>query len=195
MDLAVGPVHVRAGTAAPSRPISPGEVESHSTSGLAADDWPAESFFDVFVEIDLPVLGAFPGGTLYNPTALLVHNAKLVSFPPKVVYIHENHSAVPVVFKTTNPGFWQAGDLFGYLVLAGHGANFTDVQQFEDAVAAVEQTQGEMPVPAAVGGIALDTAAAKGASDVGLSAMAAIAGAIATVAVGGAIFAYRRTRR
>jgi hypothetical protein len=160
MDLAFGTVHVRAGTAAPSRPISVGEVESHSTSGLPADDWPAESFFDVFVEVDLPAFASFPtpGATLYNPTALLVHNTKLQRFPPKVIYVHDNTSAVPVVFKTANPGFWQAGDLFGYLVLAGHGANFdanssADVQAFDDGMAAIEQAQGEMPLPS-VGGIA-----------------------------------------
>jgi hypothetical protein len=158
MNLTAGGAAVRAGTAAPSQPISPGEVETYSTSGLPADDFPGESFFDVFVEVDLPAFGSFPGATVYNQTALLVRNAKLQIFPPRVVYVHDNSSAVPVLFKTTNPGFWLAGNVFGYLVLAGHGAN-TDVsdtafvQQFEDVMDEVEQTQGEMPIVTGVGGV------------------------------------------
>jgi hypothetical protein len=83
LDLAAGPgglVHVRAGTlAAPARPISPGEVESLSNSGLPGDDFPAKSFFNIFAQITLPAFAGFPGATL------LVMNSLVTQFPPKVV--------------------------------------------------------------------------------------------------------------
>ncbi|MEZ4770904.1 MAG: hypothetical protein R2844_21115 [Caldilineales bacterium] len=133
-----GLVTVRAGDAAPVRPTSPGEVQS--LSGASGDpnlDFPAESFFDVFVEVDLPPLGSFPGGTLFNNEPLLVINDELPDFPPRVVYIHGQTPVVPVLFLQDDPGgAWLAGDLFGWLSLAGHGMNYTntqpDVDEFYD---------------------------------------------------------------
>jgi hypothetical protein len=113
---------VRAGSSASSRPKSFGEVESKFSTGLPADDLPdADSFFDVFVEVDLPICGLFPGGTVYNQQALLIVNTDVDDLPPPVVYIHGNSSFVPVYFKATGPGPWLANDLLGYLTLAGHG--------------------------------------------------------------------------
>lgn len=126
-----GLVTVRAGDAAPGRPTSPGEVQSLSgASGDPSQDFPAESFFDVFVEVDLPVFGSFPGGTLFNTEPLLVVNNNLPSFPPRVVYIHGQTPAVPVLFLQDDPnGNWLAGDLFGWLSLAGHGMDYTNGPQ------------------------------------------------------------------
>lgn len=126
-----GLVTVRAGNAAPGRPISPGEVQSLSgASGDPSLDFPAESFFDVFVEVDLPPFGSFPGGTLFNAEPLLVVNDNLLNFPPHVVYIHGQTPAVPVLFLHNDPGGnWLAGDLFGWLSLAGHGMDYTDGPQ------------------------------------------------------------------
>lgn len=133
-----GLVTVRAGDAAPGRPTSPGEVQSLSgASGDPSQDFPAESFFDVFVEVDLPPLGLFPGGALYNMEPLLVINDSLANFPPHVVYIHGQTPAVPVLLLNDDPGGdWLAGDLFGWLSLAGHGMDFentvVDQQEFQD---------------------------------------------------------------
>lgn len=133
-----GLVMVRAGASAPGRPDSVGEVESLSdASGDPNLDFPAQSFFDVFVEVDLPPLGGFPGGTLRNDIPLLVMNNNLQRFPPHVIYIHGQTAAVPVVFLADDPGnAWLAGDLFGWLSLAGHGMNFADTpadrQEFQD---------------------------------------------------------------
>lgn len=102
-------IAVRAGTGAGVSPPSFGEVEALPGSS----DFPAESFFNVFVEIDTPFFG---GSTLYNIAPLLVVNNNLNSLPPTVVYIHEETPAVKVFFKT-GP---NAGQLFGYLRLAGH---------------------------------------------------------------------------
>ena len=134
-------VAVHAGINAPGRPISPGEVES-----LGGTDFPAKSFFNVFAEIDLPAMAGFPGGTLYNTAPLLVSNTDLTSFPPHVVYVHVNANAVPLVFRDTRPGRWKAGDLFGWLVLAGHatGFNCNDQAAFTEVV----NRQPEMkPIP------------------------------------------------
>lgn len=115
---------VRAGTAY-STPIkiSPGEVESHAAAGPPAGstDFPASSFFDMFVQVDLPACGTLPASTVQNNLPLIVKNNNLTSFPPKVIYLHDQSSSVPVVFVG---GLW-AGQTFGYLVLAGHGAGFS----------------------------------------------------------------------
>jgi hypothetical protein len=138
---------VRAGTTAPDQPISPGEVESKSDdSGDPNQDFPAESFFDIFVEVDLPQAASFPGGTLYNPNPLLIFNDNLDRFPPKVVYIHGKSSWVWVLFKKDDPGgAWSANDVFGVLVLAGHGIGYgqRDIEEFD----AFMRDQEEMAPP------------------------------------------------
>jgi hypothetical protein len=110
---------------APSRPVSVGEIEARPDAiGL----WPANSFFDVFAEVDLPLLGGNPGNTtVYNTAPLLVENENLTCVPPKLVYSHKHTGPVPVVFKaddTQLPKRWLAGDRLGWLVLAGHGFDF-----------------------------------------------------------------------
>jgi len=103
-------------------PVCPGEIEANGVDGF-----PAKSFFDVFVTVDIGSgIGGF--GPVANNTSdpLLVTHDPINDFPPKVVYIHENPAAVPVYFtsagSTTLPPIlnWNAGDRFGYLVLAGH---------------------------------------------------------------------------
>jgi hypothetical protein len=145
MDNFGAPPTVRAGPGAipPVFTTSPGEIESHNVAG----DFPAESFFDVYVEVDLPPGGLmFPGAVLHNPTPTLVNQDSLYYLPPKVIYIHEKSSAVPVRFLYADPGgLWMAGDLYGFLVLAGHGFDMTpaDIGYFEE----VMWQQDEMPIP------------------------------------------------
>jgi len=115
---AFGGVAVRAGTFAPDQPISAGEIQAViGATGL----FPANSFFDVYVEVDLPILG-----TLYNSEPLVVENSDIDCFPPTVVYLHRHTGPVIVRFKADDTQFpkrWLAGEPFGWLVLAGHGVN------------------------------------------------------------------------
>jgi hypothetical protein len=120
-----GTVQIRAGAAASDRPNSLGEVQSQSNSGMPANDFPASSFFDIFVDVDLPAFGGFDGGTVHNTSALQVYNNALASLPPRVIYIHGNSNAVPIFFNTNDPGGqYHAGDQLGWLILAGHGAGY-----------------------------------------------------------------------
>lgn len=141
LKMTSGPVAVRAGvwydsatvSGPPSR-VSPGEVESHSgPGGAAANDFPASSFFDVFVQVDMPACGGFPGATLYNTSPLIVKNPNITQFPPKIVYLHDSSTVVPILFLKANPPTWNAGDILGYFVLAGHGIGFTNSQSDIDA--------------------------------------------------------------
>ena len=143
LKMTSGPVAVRAGvwynsatmTGPPTR-VSPGEVESHSgPGGAAANDFPASSFFDVFVQVDMPACGTggFPGATLYNTSPLIVKNPNITQFPPKIVYLHDTSTVVPILFLNANPPKWNAGDILGYFVLAGHGIGFTNSQSDIDA--------------------------------------------------------------
>lgn len=109
-DLCFGQFRIRGGTGMGVGFPSFGEVEALPGSA----DFPAESFFDMFIELDTPFYG---GTTLYNRHPLLVVNPNLTSLPPVVVYIHGETPAVPIFFKT---GAF-AGQLFGYLRMAGHG--------------------------------------------------------------------------
>jgi len=114
----------------PPHKISPGEVESQSgPNGTAATFFPASSFFDVYVQVDMPACpaftNAFPGGTLYNLMPLVVKNNQVTSFPPQVVYLHDATSIVPILFLTDKPGFWHRDDILGYFLLVGHGVGST----------------------------------------------------------------------
>jgi hypothetical protein len=150
-------IHVRAGTTS-DRPVSPGEVQSEATGaniGNPANDFPAQSFFDIFVDVDLPGLG-----TLINTTPLLVQNSSLAALPPKVVYIHGGSFAVPIVFRDSNPGFWSAGDVFGDLVLAGHGFNFnpgnpSDVNTFNTTMNNQQELVVAEPEPSSLAVMAI----------------------------------------
>jgi len=138
----------------------PGEIEANGVDGF-----PAKSFFDVFVTVDIGSgFGGF-GPIANNPSdPLLVTHNPIGAFPPQVVYIHENPVAVPVYFTSGGntglfPGpdlYWNQGDRFGYLVLAGHAADLScndstvlNCEQFWNQV-----TSGkEMCLPGSVPGI------------------------------------------
>jgi hypothetical protein len=146
---------VKAGTFAGVAPRSLGIVQENVANGAAPPDFPAHSFFDIFVEVNLPPLPgtessvAFPptGAVLTNGVALVVTNLNLNDFPPEVIYIHGgNTNAVPLMFKFDNPPYWAAGDLFGTLVLAGHGT-FTNDCTSEAALAAAVLGTPSHPQP------------------------------------------------
>jgi hypothetical protein len=110
-----------------------------SRSGPSNDptrDFLASSFFDVYVRVDIPACGTFPGATVNNLIPLIVKNEKLDKFPPRVVYLHDASSIVQVVFVSDRPPLWYAGDVLGYFLLAGHGVGFSnsssDMQEFNN---------------------------------------------------------------
>ncbi|HEY6348095.1 MAG TPA: hypothetical protein VI636_01675 [Candidatus Angelobacter sp.] len=124
---------------------SPGKVQSRSgPSNDPTRDFPATSFFNVYVKVDLPpnYCGpGFPGVTLYNQDPLKVVNKMLTQFPPRVVYLHDASSIVPILFLVDGPPgpngpMWHRGDVLGYFLLAGHGVGFgssqSDVTQFQN---------------------------------------------------------------
>ena len=59
-----------------------------ASSGKPNKDFSARSYFDVYVDVDLPGLG-----TLYNKDPLLIENDLISGFPPTVVYIHGDRNA------------------------------------------------------------------------------------------------------
>jgi hypothetical protein len=116
-----------------------------------AGDFPAQSFFDVFVEVTLPQVpytmssSNFPaaGAVLYNDASnpLLIENLSITNLPPEVTYVHGQSTAVPIQFKYSNPPYWAAGDVLGYLTLAGHGV-ITNVVTATAPCAAATATGG-----------------------------------------------------
>jgi len=145
---------VKAGMLAPTRPVCAGEVEG----GTPLQDFPARSFFNVYVQVDLPSGGLLPPIQLVNVDPLLVQQTNLFSFPPRLVYVHENSSAVPMYFNNDciihDPSAGDIsvtrGTLFGQLTLAGHGVSFSQVEiesfqaEFEN-----EEATNNMPLTVA----------------------------------------------
>ncbi len=114
---------ILAGSSAPSTvPGSYGQVQTttDSTGGSSSNnDFPARSFFDIFVDIQVPVPNV---GTvdLVNNAPLLVESTDLMSLPPTVLYTHNSSSTVPIYIV----GGPDNGDLFGYIMLAAHGVGY-----------------------------------------------------------------------
>lgn len=142
---------VRAGMQAPTRPVSAGEVEAYSINS----DFPARSFFNIYVEVDIPAAGPLPAVQLVNVEPLLVENTLIRSFPPRAFYIHGNTNAVPVYFNRdltllTPSGNMTVprGTLFGQLTLAGHGMSYGEfeIPSFETEMET--ELQSAMPLNA-----------------------------------------------
>ena len=143
---------VKAGMLAPTRPVCAGQVEG----GSALSDFPARSFFNVYVVVDLPAGGLLPPIQLVNVDPLLVQQTNIVSLPPRIIYQHENSTAVAIYFNNDciihDPSTGAdiqvtRGTLFGQLTLAGHGVGFSSVEietfqtEFED-----ESAMNTMPL-------------------------------------------------
>jgi hypothetical protein len=102
-----------------------GKVEAQG----AGSDFPASSFFDIFVDITVPGLGSIhnPGA---NPMIVQSTIPANGSLPPKVIYVHGMSSVVPLLFDANGPGnSWLAGDTLGTVVLTGHGASYMNSAQ------------------------------------------------------------------
>jgi hypothetical protein len=149
ITVQAGPGAMGIGPSLPLNRRSIGIVQQ-ITNG-ASSDFPAQSFFDIYVEVNLPQVPGtaanydFPatGAVLYNDASdpLFIENPSLTNLPPTATYIHGNTTAVPIRFKYSNPPFWAAGDVLGYLTLAGHGV-FTNVVTASAPCAAAEATGG-----------------------------------------------------
>lgn len=130
---------------------SPGKVQSRSgPSNDPTRDFPATSFFNVYVKVDLPPNFCGPGSpgiTLYNQDPLKVVNKMLDKFPPRVVYLHDASSIVPILFLADGPS-WKKGDVLGYFLLAGHGVGFgsspSDQTEFQNFMK--NQTNASCPI-------------------------------------------------
>jgi hypothetical protein len=128
-SVQAGPGAMGIGSSLPMNLRSIGMVQQ-ITNG-AASDFPAQSFFDIYVNVTLPPIPGtvanydFPtnGAVLYNDAGdpLFIENLSVSNLPPTATYIHGNTTAVPILFKYSNPPYWAAGDVLGYLTLAGHG--------------------------------------------------------------------------
>lgn len=104
--------------------------------------FPAESFFNVFVEIKLDQnLDNIVDMTLFNKTALLIENGNLMGFPPNVLYVHGNSSAVKL-YDLANPN-----ELIGWLVLAGHGIDYKNTPEDKALFVSQYAQLTEMPIP------------------------------------------------
>ncbi|WP_069471167.1 hypothetical protein [Candidatus Marithrix sp. Canyon 246] len=131
-------------------PRSIGEVEVKT--GVAGE-FPAESFFDIFVEVDLDWnLDNTIDITLINKSPLVIKNGNLMKLPPVVIYNHGGSDNAPAVYNK------DTGEPFGWVTIAGHGVGYdcTKVKEFVKVVDDMkEQTNLEPLVP--ILSVSLDT--------------------------------------
>ncbi len=139
-------------------------------------DFPANSFFGVFVQVTLPQIvpaafgglstasqNIFPteGAILYSdPTKPLIIqdvppnstlDQPLCALPPAVVYVHGGNTFAPGLYFAENNGtYWSAGELLGNVTLAGHGT-FGPCDPEAQLVAAVLGTPGNANQPMPIG--------------------------------------------
>jgi hypothetical protein len=147
VTVKAGPGGMGIGASLPMNRRSIGIVQQTTGAG----DFPAQSFFDVFVEVNLPRVPYtmsdtdFPatGAVLYNDASnpLLIENLSITNLPPEATYVHGQSTAVPIRFRDNHPPYWVAGDVLGYLTLAGHGV-FTNVVTATAPCAAATATGG-----------------------------------------------------
>jgi hypothetical protein len=134
IDLTGGGFTVNAGQAcsACASTSDLGKVEAQGTS----NDFPAQSFFDIFADITIPGLGSVHN-TSGNPLIVQATLPAGSQLPPKVIYVHGQSSVVPLVFDSANSGLGiMAGDTLGNVMLTGHGVSYnpnspSDVAAFE----------------------------------------------------------------
>jgi hypothetical protein len=122
-----GGTQVRVGTAATDVPASVGMVQSLSPSGVAANDFPAQSFFDVFADITIPFDSGSGTSTFGNTqTPMVIQSSGLTSLP-SIVLPHFTISTGATIYAQGNgPGslnLWYTGDSFGTAYLGGVGAS------------------------------------------------------------------------
>ncbi|MCP3893148.1 MAG: hypothetical protein GY706_00740, partial [Bacteroides sp.] len=118
------------------QPRSIGEIEFGTTN-----DFPAESFFNIFVEVDIGLPNV---GTLYNKAPLIIQNDELDALPPHVVYTHEVSSNIaPLVYVKST------GKPFGWITLAGHGVHYdcSQVEQFTAIIDNMKENTNKEPLP------------------------------------------------
>lgn len=156
-NLSSGNISVTAGngvTGAYSQ-VDQGEVVSNQTPANDpgpnyANDFPAKSFFDIFVDVNItttiPGIGDIQ---LENTKPLLVMQSSIDGFPPKVIYTHDAAQGwVPIYIEA--PGSPMNGDILGDFIVAGHGAGYNmnnpqDVQAFQNAFNALPDAMPEPP--------------------------------------------------
>jgi hypothetical protein len=154
LNLTDGNSSVTAGQAIPASSLNSGKVsygEVASNSSSSTSSFPASSFFDIFVDVHVGLSGGMTGSAidLYNTTPLLVENNSLQGFPPNVIYTHDSTLGTPNLYISGGP---MNGDLFGTVIVSGHGAGYsinspTDVANFDNSYNQLLQAAGVTPEP------------------------------------------------
>jgi len=113
-----------AGSAASDQPASVGEAQSISGTQIPANDFPARSFFDIFVDVTIPTAGTFyntaPAITSYDTP--LTGTAGAGAGPYAIqLFQHTYITTATVYARTDNQNIWSAGDAIGTLQLIPYG--------------------------------------------------------------------------
>ncbi|MCY2965433.1 MAG: PEP-CTERM sorting domain-containing protein [Planctomycetota bacterium] len=152
---------VLAGNAAPPAAVGASIGQVQATDPM--DDFNnAQSFFDIFAQINVNIGLGYGVVGLKNDQALVLTATGITEFPPKLLYIHNATTSQDVRFLADDPtgnGAWHAGDVFGKLIVAGHGISFKntqgDIEIFDRQFRAISVPEPSSIVLAAIGGVGL----------------------------------------
>jgi len=113
-----------AGSAASDQPASVGEAQSLSGTQMPANDFPAQSFFDIFVDVTIPMAGTFyntaPAIASYDTPLTGAAGADAGPYAVQLL-LHTYITTTTVYARTDNQNIWSAGDAIGTLQLVPYG--------------------------------------------------------------------------
>jgi len=110
-----------AGSAASDRPASIGIVQSQSPSGNPTNDFPANSFFDIFADVTIPLDAGANAQMLYNTTPYVIQSPNITSIPPFILPFFTTSTTAPIYASGNNGSFWTTGEQIGTAYLGGPG--------------------------------------------------------------------------
>ena len=122
IDATGGGFALLVGSAASDQPASIGEVQSLSGTQNPANDFPAQSFFDIFVDVTIPTAGTF-----YNSaSSITTYGTNLTgaagpgSGPYDTQLFNQTFITTATVYARTDnlTAGWSAGDAIGTVQLA-----------------------------------------------------------------------------
>jgi hypothetical protein len=119
---------LRFGSAAADQPATVGENQSLSGNQNANNDFPAQSFFDIFADLDVPNVGTFYNTAPFITSYAMPNNGVVTPAPnssgPYYVQLFQNTSittAAVYARKDGTAGVWSAGDNIGTAQLVPYG--------------------------------------------------------------------------
>jgi PEP-CTERM motif len=126
IDASGGGYELRIGSSAADQSASVGETESLSDSGDPSNDFPAQSFYDIFADLDVPQLGTFYNMAPFITSLTQPNYGSITTDPASGPYYIQALLATlttpaTIYARKDLAGAWMAGDDIGTAQLIPYG--------------------------------------------------------------------------